>query len=189
MAIRLEAMDPKFEAKFQRLLEVRQVSGEDVASVVSNILSEVQIRGDEAVFEYTSKFDAFDLNSLNMTFRHEEISSAREQCSPEVIAALELAATRITDYHQHQLPKDLDYIDNTGMQLGYRWTPIQNIGIYVPGGTAVYPSSVLMNALPAKIAGVDRIAMVVPTPSGIVNPLVLAAASIAGVDFVFTIVV
>jgi histidinol dehydrogenase len=122
-----------------------------------------------------------------MILSPKEISSAREQCSSDVIAALELAATRITDYHQHQLPKDLDYIDDTGMQLGYRWTPIQNIGIYVPGGTAVYPSSVLMNALPAKIAGVDRIAMVVPTPGGDINPLVLAAASIAGISEVYRI--
>jgi histidinol dehydrogenase len=187
MAIRLEAHDPKFEAAFNTLLEVRREAGPDVSNKVDVILSEVRNRGDSAVIEYTSKFDGFDLSSLNIKFSSEEIFSAREKCSSDVIDALELAASRIMDYHQRQLPKNIDYMDDLGVQLGSRWTPIQSVGIYVPGGTAVYPSSVLMNALPAKIAGVDRIAMVVPTPGGKINPLVLAAASIAGISEVYRI--
>mgnify|MGYP001344962462 CR=1 FL=1 len=187
MAIRLKVQNSGFESAFQSFLATRRQSEPDVSNIVSKILSEVQIRGDKALTEYTSEFDCCDLEIFNMKITPEEVSRAHEQCSSDVVAALELAALRITDYHRHQVPKDLDYIDASGVRLGSRWTPIKSIGIYVPGGTAVYPSSVLMNALPAKIAGVDRIAMVVPTPGGEINPLVLAAASIAGISEVYRI--
>ena len=187
MAIHLEAKDPGFEGAFQRILEAKREPGADVGATVSAILSDVRSRGDAAVIEYTSKFDDFDLKPSTMAFGPKDIAGARKKCSSVVIAALELAAVRIIDYHKHQVPKDLDYIDDVGVRLGYRWTPIQSVGLYVPGGTAAYPSSVLMNALPAKIAGVERIAMVVPTPRGKINPLVLAAASIAGVNEIYRI--
>ena len=150
MAIRLEAQDSGFEDAFQRVLEAKREYGSDVGGTVSAILSDVENRGDAAIIEYTSKFDGFDLKSSAMTFRPEDIDGAREKCSSDVIAALELAAARITDYHKRQVPEDLNYIDDAGVQLGYRWTPIQSVGMYVPGGTAAYPSSVLMNALPAR---------------------------------------
>ena len=187
MAIRLEAQDPGFEDAFQRVLEAKREYGSDVGETVSAILLDVKKRGDAAIIEYTSRFDGFDLNSSAMTFSPEDIAGARDKCSSDVIAALELAAARITDYHKRQVPKNLNYIDDVGVKLGYRWTPIQNVGIYVPGGTAAYPSSVLMNALPARIAGVERLAMVVPTPRGEIDPLVLAAASIAGIDEIYRI--
>ena len=187
MAIRLEAQDPEFESAFQELLESNRDSGDDVGEAVSAILSDVKCRGDAAVIDYTSKFDEFDLISSSMAFGPEEIAGAEKLCSLDDIAALKLAAARITDYNQRQFPKDLNYTDDAGVQLGFRGTPIQSVGMYVPGGTAAYPSSVLMNALPARIAGVERLAMVVPTPSGKINPLVLAAASIAGINEVYRI--
>ncbi|MEE2698725.1 MAG: histidinol dehydrogenase [Pseudomonadota bacterium] len=187
MATRLKSNDPGFESAFQRFLGAKRGSGSNVNAAVSKILTDVKNRGDAAVIEYTSRFDNYDLDPSTMAFRFDEISSARDKCSSDVLEALELAANRITAYHQHQVPEDLDYIDDVGINLGYRWTPIQSVGMYVPGGTAVYPSSVLMNALPAKIAGVERLAMVVPTPDGEINPMVLAAASIAGIDEIYRV--
>ncbi|MBT3306916.1 MAG: histidinol dehydrogenase [Alphaproteobacteria bacterium] len=187
MVLRLNAKDPDFENAFQRLLGAKRETGTDVNDAVRNILSDVQARGDAAVVEYTSKFDGFELSPETLAFGVEEIAGARDKCSPDVIEALAVAAARISDYHQRQMPDDLDYTDATGVRLGYRWTPVQAVGLYVPGGTAAYPSSVLMNALPAKIAGVERLAMVVPTPGGEINPLVLVAASLAGVTEIYRI--
>ncbi|MBC8338891.1 MAG: histidinol dehydrogenase [Rhodospirillales bacterium] len=187
MVLRLDANDPGFEDAFQQLLGAKRETGADVDDTVRAILSDVQGRGDAAVIAYTSEFDGFDLTPDSMAFGADEIAGAREQCPPDVLDALEMAAARITDYHRRQMPDDLDYTDDAGVRLGYRWTPLQAVGLYVPGGTAAYPSSVLMNALPAKIAGVDRLAMVVPTPGGEINPLVLAAAAIAGVDEIYRI--
>ena len=187
MATRLDARDPDFESAFRRLLEANRETGVDVDDAVRAILSDVRERGDAAVIDYTSKFDQFDLTPETLAFSADDIAGAREQCSSDVLDALEIAAGRITDYHQRQVPDDLDYTDDAGVRLGYRWTPLQAAGLYVPGGTAAYPSSVLMNALPAKIAGVERLAMVVPTPNGEINPLVLAAAAIAGIDEIYRI--
>ncbi|NQV83694.1 MAG: histidinol dehydrogenase [Rhodospirillales bacterium] len=187
MVTRLDATDPDFENAFQRLLEAKRETGTDVDDAVRTILAEVRGRGDAAVIDYTSKFDNFALTPQTMAFGPEEIAAAREKCSPDVLGALDVAAARITDYHQRQMPGDLEYTDDAGVRLGYRWTPVQAVGLYVPGGTAAYPSSVLMNALPAKIAGVERLAMAVPTPGGEINPLVLAAAAIAGVTEIYRI--
>ena len=187
MATRLNALDRGFEDAFQRLLEAKRETSSDVDDAVRSILADVRGRGDAAVIEHTSKLDQFDLPPETMAFGADEIKGAREKCSSDVLDALALAAARITDYHKRQIPEDLDYIDGAGVRLGYRWTPIQSVGLYVPGGTAAYPSSVLMNALPAKIAGVERLAMVVPTPRGEINPLVLAAATIAGIDEIYRI--
>lgn len=187
MATRLDARDPDFESAFRRLLKANRETGVDVDDAVRAILSDVRERGDAAVIDYTSKFDQFDLTPETLAFSADDIAGAREQCSSDVLDALEIAVARITDYHQRQVPDDLDYTDDAGVRLGYRWTPLQAAGLYVPGGTAAYPSSVLMNALPAKIAGVERLAMVVPTPNGEINPLVLAAAAIAGIDEIYRI--
>lgn len=187
MVTRLNASDPGFEDAFGRLLDAKRESETDVGDVVARILSDVRDRGDAAVIAFTKEFDGFDLTPETMAVSPDEIVAAGNQSPPGVIEALETAAARITDYHKRQLPDGLDYTDEAGLTLGYRWAPIAAAGLYVPGGTAAYPSSVLMNALPAKIAGVGRLAMVVPAPNGEINPLVLTAAAIAGVDEIYRI--
>ena len=139
------------------------------------------------MFSLTEKFDRFALSVDTVRISAEEISAARNACDLETLEALKLAAHRIRDFHAHQKPVDLDYVDDTGLRLGYKWTAIQNVGLYVPGGTAAYPSSVLMNAIPANVAGVERIVMVVPTPDGLLNPLVLAATELAGVNEIYRV--
>ncbi len=187
MAIRINAADPGFEDAFQRLLETKRETDAGVDDAVRAILADVRERGDDAVIRYTKEFDGFELTADTMAVGGEEIEAAKGEADKEVIEALELAAGRITDYHKRQTPENLDYTDAAGLRLGYRWTPLASAGLYVPGGTAAYPSSVLMNAIPAKIAGVERLAMVVPAPKGKVNPLVLAAAAIVGIDEVYRI--
>jgi histidinol dehydrogenase len=187
MVKRLNAADPGFEDAFQRLLEAKRETGADVDDVVARILDDVSKRGDEAVIAYTKEFDGFELTPGSMSVGADEVASARGQCSADVLEALEMAAGRIGDFHRRQIPDDLDFTDEAGLRLGYRWTPLAAVGLYVPGGTAAYPSSVLMNAIPAKIAGVGRLAMVVPAPKGKINPLVLAAAAIAEVDEIYRI--
>ena len=187
MATRLDHNDRGFEAAFQALLETKRGTPPDVDDVVRKILAAVREEGDAAVIRYTKEFDGFDLTADTMAVGADEIAGAKEKTPPDVIEALELAAGRITDYHSRQVPEDLDYTDDAGIRLGARWTPIAAAGLYVPGGTAAYPSSVLMNAIPAKVAGVERLAMVVPAPKGEVNPLVLTAAAIAGVDEIYRI--
>jgi histidinol dehydrogenase len=154
--------------------------------VVSDIIGDVRARGDAAVVDYTRKFDRLDVSG-GLRIDPELIAAAREACKADEIAALEFAAARIRAFHEHQLPQGFSFTDAEGVRLGARWTPVSAAGIYVPGGTAAYPSSVLMNAVPANVAGVSRIVMVVPTPDGVVNPLVLAAADLSGVDEIYRI--
>jgi histidinol dehydrogenase len=187
MAIRLNIGDKGFETAFQALLETKRETEADVDDAVRAILAQVREKGDEAVIAYTKEFDGFDLTAETMAVSVDEIGAAKDATDPEVIKALELAAGRIADFHKRQAPEGQDYTDEAGLRLGSRWRPLSAAGLYVPGGTAAYPSSVLMNAIPAKIAGVGRLAMVVPAPKGEINPLVLAAAAIAGVDEIYRI--
>jgi histidinol dehydrogenase len=187
MTARLNFADKDFESAFLSLLAAKRETSEDVTTVVATILEDVRVRGDDAVIELTRRFDRFDVNIEDLRIDSDEVDRAVGQCEPELMKALELAASRIEDFHKHQLPDDLDYVDEAGLRLGYRWNAISAVGLYVPGGTAAYPSSVLMNALPAKIAGVERLVMVVPTPDGVLNPLVLAAARTVGVHEIYRI--
>ncbi|SNZ19088.1 histidinol dehydrogenase [Cohaesibacter gelatinilyticus] len=187
MAIRLDANQADFEARFQDLLSMKREVSEDVDAIVRDIIDQVKHHGDEALFELTQKFDRFDAREKGLRISQQEIDAAVASIDPDVMAALELARDRIKSHHQRQLPKDDIYEDALGVQLGSRWTAIEAVGLYVPGGLAAYPSSVLMNAVPAKVAGVERLVMVVPTPDGVLNPLVLAAAKLAGVDEIYRI--
>ncbi|WP_386625302.1 histidinol dehydrogenase [Sulfitobacter geojensis] len=187
MPIFLNALAPDFEAAFQNLLNAKREDSPDVDAVVAEIIADVRSRGDAAVINLTTKFDRITLTPDSLRITAEEIADAMDEVGSEDKAALELAATRIRAYHARQLPEDAEWTDDAGATLGWRWTPVSAAGLYVPGGLASYPSSVLMNAIPAKVAGVERLAMVVPTPDGILNPLVLMAAHIAGVDEIYRI--
>ncbi|WP_017655114.1 histidinol dehydrogenase [Fortiea contorta] len=181
----LQTTDKDFTAKFKALVSDRREATIDVSGTVGAILADVKARGDAAIKEYTSRFDHFDLQSLRLSDTF--ISEQAAKCTADVKAALELAAERISAFHEKQLPQNIGYTDAVGIKLGLNWIPLSQVGIYVPGGRASYPSSVLMNALPAKIAGVERIVMTVPTPRGEINPAVLAAAKIAGVTEIYGI--
>ena len=183
----LSTTDPEFEAAFQAVLGAKREDSPDVDAIVADIIADVRARGDAAVIELTAKFDRLELDAAGLRFSEAEIDGFCAQVSDEDRAALKLAADRIRAYHSRQMPEDALWTDDVGAQLGWRWTPVSAAGLYVPGGIATYPSSVLMNAIPAKVAGVGRLAMVVPTPDGAVNPLVLLAARIAGVDEVYRI--
>jgi histidinol dehydrogenase len=183
----LDTSDIDFEAAFQALLGAKREDSPDVDAVVAGIIADVRARGDVAVLELTAKFDRLQMDADGLRFTRAEMEDYCAQVSDEDRAALELAATRIRDYHLRQMPEDAFWTDEAGASLGWRWTPVSAAGLYVPGGIATYPSSVLMNAVPAKVAGVGRLAMVVPTPDGVVNPLVLMAARIAGVDEIYRI--
>jgi histidinol dehydrogenase len=187
MPLRLDATRPDFAKAFAALLAGRQDSATNVDAVVTAIIEDVQRRGDAAVLEYTERFDRQALTLATMRVGDKEIATAVKACAKPTIDALKLAARRIEAYHRRQLPRDFSYRDGVGLTLGARWNAIEAVGLYVPGGTAAYPSSVLMNAVPAKVAGVERLVMTVPTPNGKVNPLVLAAAKIAGVDEIYRI--
>ncbi len=187
MPWRLNATDPSFEQALDQVLNLKRETDEDVGQAVAAILHDVRQRGDAALFEYTARFDRLELGPETIRVGPEEILQAREACSADALDALNKAAQRIRAFHEKQLPDDLDYVDDAGVRLGHRWTPVSAAGLYVPGGTAAYPSSVLMNAIPARVAGVPRIAIVVPTPDGVLNPLVLAAASTAGVGEIYRI--
>ena len=187
MPLRLHAGRADFAKSFAALLAAKRESASNVDAVVAAIIEDVQRRGDEAVLEYTERFDRQKLTPQTMRIGDAEIAAALKSCPKRTLGALKLAAKRIEAYHRRQMPKDFTYRDRVGVTLGARWTPIAAAGLYVPGGTAAYPSSVLMNAVPAKVAGVERLVMTVPTPDGKVNPLVLAAARIAGVDEVYRI--
>ena len=176
-----------FKTQFQALLSAKREDSPDVDAIVADIIADVRKRGDAAVTEFTSKFDRLDLSSDKLVFTREEIIGYCSTVPTAERDALELAAERIRAYHAKQLPKDESWIDDAGVSLGWRWTPVSAAGLYVPGGLASYPSSVLMNAIPAKVAGVKRLAVCVPTPDGIINPLVLLAAQIAGVDEIYRI--
>ena len=185
--LQLDTRAPGFAAAFAELVAARRESDAGIASGVAAIIADVRTRGDVAVAELTQRFDRIDLNVLGVEVPRAEIAAARAQVDPAVIAALELAATRIRAFHEAQRPADHDAIDAAGVRAGWRWGPVDAAGLYVPGGLASYPSSVLMNAIPAKVAGVARLVMVTPTPGGRLNPLVLAAAELAGVDTVYRI--
>ena len=182
MPHRLDARAPGFEAAFDAFLAVDRGAAADVARVVDGILADLRARGDAALIENTERFDRIRLTPETLRISEAEIAETAARCPAEVVAALELAARRIEAYHRRQLPEDLDYTDAAGLRLGHRWTPVAAAGLYVPGGTAAYPSSVLMNALPAKVAGVARRVMVVPTPDGALNPAVMVAARLVGID-------
>ncbi|MFC3691305.1 histidinol dehydrogenase [Chenggangzhangella methanolivorans] len=187
MAVRLSSKDADFEARFADLLAQKREVSEDVDQAVAAILDDVRKHGDAAVIDYSKRFDRIDLDKVGMKVTAAEIAAARAECDPATLDALTLARDRIEAHHAKQMPSDETYIDPIGVELGHRWTPLDSVGLYVPGGTAAYPSSVLMNAVPAKVAGVARLAMVVPSPDGKLAPLVLAAAELAGVDEVFRI--
>jgi histidinol dehydrogenase len=187
MAIHLDSAEPDFAARFAALLANKREIAEDVDEAVRAIVDDVRRRGDEAVIAYTEKFDRLSLTADRLKVSAAEIAVAGEALSAEQREALVLARDRIESHHRRQLPTDDRYKDALGVELGSRWTALEAVGIYVPGGTAAYPSSVLMNAIPAKVAGVDRIVMVTPTPEGKTNPLVFAAASLAGVDEIYRI--
>lgn len=187
MPRRLDATHPSFDADFQTLLTQERSAEEDVRTVVADILTDIRLRGDAALFEYTDRFDRVALSPETVRVRPEEMLAAREACSSEALQALRHAHDRIRAYHEKQLPDDVQFTDDVGVTLGYRWTAVESVGLYVPGGTAAYPSSVLMNAVPAHVAGTERIAMVVPTPDGTLNPLVLAAASTAGIGEIYKV--
>ena len=187
MALRLDARDSGFERAFADLLASKREVSEEVDDVARAIIADVIARGDEALIEYTSRFDRLDLTADGLRITKAELDAAEAACDRETVAALRLAKERIETYHAAQRPGDHRTTDALGVTMGWRWTPIEAVGLYVPGGLASYPSSVLMNAVPARVAGVDRVVMVVPTPDGAVSPLVLAAAKIAGIDEVWRI--
>ncbi|PHQ99303.1 MAG: histidinol dehydrogenase [Marinosulfonomonas sp.] len=187
MPLFLNTTNDDFEADFAVFLTTKREDSPDVDAVVADIIADVRKRGDAAVIELTAKFDRFDLTPETMAFTAEEIEAECAKVSGEDRAALELAAERIRAYHARQMPQDASWTDEVGATLGWRWGPVSAAGLYVPGGLASYPSSVLMNAIPAKVAGVERLTITVPTPDGICNPLVLLAARIAGVDTIYRI--
>lgn len=187
MPVKFSTRDADFESRFQDLLGAKREIQEDLNNAVTAILNDVKARGDAAVLDYTKRWDRLDITAEAMAFTGEEIAAAVAQCDAETLDALKLAAARIEAFHRTQPIESSFFTDPAGVRLGARWTPVGAVGLYVPGGLASYPSSVLMNAIPAKVAGVPRIAMVVPTPDGVINPLVLAAAQLAGVTEIYRI--
>ncbi|NSX54356.1 histidinol dehydrogenase [Parasulfitobacter algicola] len=179
--------DAEFEARFETLLNAKREDSPDVDAIVADIIADVRARGDRAVLELTAKFDRLDLTADRLAFSADEIAAECAKVSDKDREALELAAARIRAYHEKQMPDDRSWIDDIGATLGWRWTPVSAAGLYVPGGLASYPSSVLMNAIPAQVAGVKRLAICVPTPDGVINPLVLFAARLSGVDTIYRI--
>jgi histidinol dehydrogenase len=187
MPVTLNTRDPGFEAAFRALLGAKRESAADVDAAVAAIIDEVARRGDAALIDYTKRFDRVELSAKTLRLSPGEIAVAAKQVPADTVAALRLAAERIESFHRRQLPDAIDYVDGAGVRLGLRWRPVAAAGLYVPGGTAAYPSSVLMNAIPAKVAGVERLVMTVPAPDGVLNPLVLAAAQLAGIDEVYRV--
>ena len=185
MPFRLDRSAADFWPQFDRLLGSKREVAEDVDVAVAAILDGVRSRGDAALAEYSLRFDRIDLPRLGLRVGDNEIGAAIDACDRKALAALELAHERVRAYHERQRPDDLAFTDSLGVELGWRWRPIAEVGLYVPGGAASYPSSVVMNAVPAKVAGSTRIVMVVPAPDGRINPLVLAAAKLAGVDEIY----
>jgi histidinol dehydrogenase len=185
MPLTLSTRDPGFEAAFRALLAAQRESAADVEDAVAAIIDAVAARGDAALVEYTNRFDRVRLSPDRLRLSPDEIAAGADRAPPKTVAALRLAAERIESFHRRQLPSGIDYVDPLGVRLGQRWRPIEAVGLYVPGGTASYPSSVLMNAIPARVAGVER--LVVPAPDGILNPLVLAAAQMLGIGEIYRI--
>jgi histidinol dehydrogenase len=187
MPVLLDTSSSDFAAAFGGFLAMKREVAADVEAACRRIVDDVAARGDAALIEATHRFDRLELDASRLRIGGDEITQAVKACDRETLAALELARERIVSFHRRQLPKDERFIDALGVELGWRWSAIQSVGLYVPGGTAAYPSSVLMNAVPAKVAGVDRIVMVVPSPDGKLNPLVLAAAHLAGVSEIYRV--
>ncbi len=183
----LVTSDPGFEASFTALLSEKREVSDEVDTAVREIIADVRARGDRALADLSAKFDDIDLEKTGIAVTAAEVDAAVAQCSTETLDALSFAADRIRAHHLRQLPRSERYTDETGVELGDRWTAVESVGLYVPGGSASYPSSVLMNALPAIVAGVPRIVMVVPSPRGELNPLVLAAARLCGVSEIYRI--
>jgi histidinol dehydrogenase len=187
MPLKLDSRSADFAAAFTALVDARREADEDVSRDVTAIIKRVRAEGDVALADYTSRFDRHDLDASGWAVDPADCRKALESISAELRDALELAAARITAYHEKQKPQDSDSVDAAGVRLGARWNAVDAAGLYVPGGRAAYPSSLLMNVIPAKVAGVQRIAMVTPTPHGAINPLVLAAASIAGIEEIWRV--
>ena len=187
MPVRLATRDAGFEPAFQQLLDATRESAADVDAAVAAIIEDVVRRGDAALIDHTRRFDNVELPVSGLRVTRGEIAGGAAAASPETVAALRLAAERIESFHRRQLPPAIDYVDALGVRLANRWRPIAAAGLYVPGGTAAYPSSVLMNAIPAKVAGVERLVMTVPAPGGVLNPLVLAAAELVGIDEIYRV--
>ncbi len=188
MPVRLDAGAPDFAARFDALLAQKREVSEDVDAAVRDIIAAVAAEGDAALVRFTNRFDRRAVAAAaELRVPPDALARAAARIDRDTRAALELAAERIRSHHRRQVPQDVAYVDALGVELGWRYTALDSVGLYVPGGTAAYPSSVLMNAIPAKVAGVDRLAMVVPAPDGQLSPLVLAAAHLAGVDEVFTV--
>lgn len=187
MALTLRQSDADFEQRFAAFLSTKREVSADVEAVVRDIIARVRAEGDAALIDYTKRFDRADLETLGIAVSRADIEAAYGQADPATIEALKLARDRIRSHHQRQMPKDDIYVDPIGVELGSRWTAVESVGLYVPGGTASYPSSVLMNAVPAAVAGVERIVMVVPASGGVINPLVLVAADLAGISEIYRI--
>ena len=187
MAVRLDHADRDFEARFAALLGAKREVAEDVDAAARAIVEDVRRRGDAALVDYTARFDRLDLTPATLEVPEAEFPAAQRAVAPEARAGLELARARIADFHRRQMPADDRYVDAPGGARALRWGAAEAAGLYVPGGTAAYPSSVLMNAVPAKVAGVEKVVMVVPSPGGVLNPLVLVAARLAGVDAVYRV--
>jgi histidinol dehydrogenase len=185
--LRLDVGQANFEEGFAALLTSRRTVTERADAAAAEIVADVRTRGDAAVLEYTARFDRHRLSARELRVADRDIDAALERAPRATREALELCAVRIADYHARLRPRDFSYRDDAGVELGARWTPLDSVGVYVPGGTAAYPSSVLMNAIPARVAGVGSVVMVVPAPGGTLNDLVLAAARIAGVHAIFRI--
>src|SRR5215510_15601057 len=187
MPIRLDRRAPDFGERFRAFLATKREASADVEAVVRAIIADVAARGDRALIELSRKFDRVDLDQAGLRVGADEIDAAYAACDRRALDALALARDRIEAYHCRQLPADERFTDPLGVELGSRWNAIEAVGLYVPGGTAAYPSSVLMNAVPAKVAGVPRLVMVVPAPEGRLAPLVLAAAKLAGIDEIYRV--
>ncbi|RWE23417.1 MAG: histidinol dehydrogenase [Mesorhizobium sp.] len=187
MAITLNQQDPDFEQRFSAFLSTKREVSADVDARVRDIIARVRGEGDKALADYTLRFDKADLGKLGVAVSSSDIAGAYAAADPATIEALTFARDRIRSHHERQKPRDDRYTDAAGVELGSRWTAIEAVGLYVPGGTASYPSSVLMNAVPAKVAGVERIVIAVPAPNGVINPLVLVAADLAGVSEIYRV--
>jgi histidinol dehydrogenase len=187
MAIRLDSSSPDFEQRFTTLLAAKREVSEDVDQAVRGIVGRVRAEGDKALIELSKQFDRIDLDRTGIRVPEAEIEAAAAGIDTETRAALELAHERIRAHHERQMPKDERYTDALGVELGWRWSAVPAVGLYVPGGSAAYPSSVLMNAVPARVAGVERVVITVPSPGGGLNPLVLAAAKLAGVNEIYRV--
>ncbi|CCV08615.1 Histidinol dehydrogenase 1 [Mesorhizobium metallidurans STM 2683] len=187
MAITLRQSDADFEPRFATFLLTKREVSADVEAVVRQIIARVRAEGDKALIDYTLKFDRADLTKLGIAVARDDVAKAYDEADPQTVEALRFAHSRIRSHHERQKPKDDRYTDAAGVELGARWTAIEAVGLYVPGGTASYPSSVLMNAVPAQVAGVERIVIVVPASGGAINPLVLVAADLAGVSEIYRV--